>query len=233
MFREDQNRELLKLLAIWGGAVVAVVGLVVGLTNGKVILGREIGYNWIPMVLVVVLVACDLGFRYLIYGKVQSVSLDVVLFSLVVRLSVALTGSGDAAVNVSLVVILVVCAVLEVVVYAWFRRDYRKVYLKWLQQALKSKIPSEKGETQIAQAAEITAIALETAEPDLWGVLVRDEIAHIVDLVTACGGDTSKLMKDATTISYPKMSFGLRAGIVLGLAVLPVITILVNGLIAR
>lgn len=205
----------LGLLFLWGIIVALIVISVLLLTEGRTCVGMTIHYDWRVVVLVFMLVGCDFLLRNLIYGVIPSISLDVVMFSLIARLRDALSMREDIIITVGLLLVIqLVIALADGVLFKWFQSEFREAVNKWLQPPAN---PAKNATFEV-----VRRIAARYIIADLWEVIDRDEHAQIRELAELVGGSASN--------EAPRLPMQRRVIIVIGLAVLPVLSLLVGAL---
>jgi len=210
------SNETLSLFVIWVCWVVLFSTLIYIFINGEVVFGRKVEFSHTRIFLILFFAICDLIFRYLVFGNIQSTSLDIILFSLVYRITIVFLDAGVSPEEKTVVpIIMFVIFAMGVGLYWYFQKAYRDNFKGWLQPAL-SNAPNKN---------MIEEICIKYKHTDLWGVFRREEINHIRELIKRYPNtNVSQLGKDF------ELELWRRAFVVSGLAILTILCIFLNAL---
>jgi len=208
---KDLDKKTQGLFGIWATAMLVLVLLLLFGAGGKKIGIYTIHYQGLFIVMITVLVVADMVLRLLAFGSIQSVALDILLFSLVTRISMTLSGSGGPC-NDFVLLISIFLFALGVLVYWLFQREYKKGLRGWLLPAF-------------AQPDELVLNDLVASkDAEFWGIFKYDQFTVLRQLVGAYGGGKGKLGQDY------QLEFLFRWVTVLSLTILAVLSVFLTSL---
>jgi hypothetical protein len=166
----------------------------------------------------------DLIFRLATFSDIQSVSLDIVIFSLVYRASISI--ANPSSLNTYLLLTMLGLFILGILVY----KDF---FVKYYQENLEAALWKIFENTDVKHKHVLEKVCRSYKHNDLWGIFRKgvwksnDEIKEINDLLDACNLPESNRL----THSDCKLRLSLRFLIVFLLAFISFACIWVNGFV--
>lgn len=177
------------LFFVWGVWMSLCLVLLHVFVDEKLVVGeRIVRFDMLRIAVVVAIAGIDLLLRYVLFRRIQSISLDIIVFCLVYRAGIILLGNGGSpdlppSWAAAIPLIISMFFISSALLYWLYKEHYVSKLNEWLLTALPLG-----GKTDDAEARRVLEqVALQYVKVDLWGLSRADECAIVRKMLEKSG----------------------------------------------
>jgi hypothetical protein len=220
-------RATIQLIALWWGLVGLFVGLLHGLVAGKLsVFDHVVSFDVTRIVVVIAIAIIDLFIRWRVFRRIQSISLDILIFAVVYRLVIMMSRCTEGGIpvdwNVYLLALMAVLLLLGGSVYWLYKESYIRDFKTWFQNHLSKHATQMTSDSREA----LKEIVEQYKHVDLWEIFQQDETSRLRRLVNGLVPAAERCGKDEVFA----LSLWYRMPTVAVLSILAVFAVYLNAL---